>query len=122
MMTVMMNDKPLDGKFKILYDDSQYPTPRYNITEFVDGKAEGESRYYIDGVLIGINQFVDGRQQGVNTVYDKTGKYIMWKVHYVSGKRHGLTWYRDTGDRYYIMGEEATKEEFEEYERTHNKN
>ncbi len=121
-MVVLANDKPLNGKFKLLYDDSKFPTPRHNITEFIDGKTEGESKYYVDGILIGINEFKNGVQDGTNTVYDKTGKHVLWKIRRKNGKQHGLTWYRDKGDSYYIMGNKATKEEFEEYERTHIRN
>lgn len=32
-------------------------------------------------------------------------------------KKHGLTWWADTGNEYYINGEKATQAEFEEYEK-----
>ena len=41
----------------------------------------------------------------------------MWKINFVDGKKHGLTWWSDTGDEYYINGEKATKAEFQEYEK-----
>ncbi len=118
-MVVLANDKPLNGKYKII--DDKFPT-RFSLTEFIDGKAEGKSEYFIDGILTGIKEMKNGLPNGLSIVYDNTGKHVMWKVQMVDGKRHGLSWYGTDDDQFYIMGEESTKEEFEEYERNNKRN
>lgn len=49
-MAVSVNNILLNGKYKIIND--KFPT-RYVLTEFIDGKAQGESKSIHDGVLVG---------------------------------------------------------------------
>ncbi len=113
-MTVLVNEKPLHGTYKII--DEKIPT-RFSLTHFVDGKAEGKSETYIDGILTGTIELKNGLANGLSIIYDKTGENAMWKIQMVNGKEHGHAWILDVGDVYFIMGKKVTKSEFENYER-----
>jgi len=109
-MTVSVNNILLNGKYKIIND--KFPT-RYVLTEFIDGKAEGESKSIHDGVLVGKKYFKNGLPNGVSIVYDNTGKTLMWKIPKVNGKSHGIAWFGDEGEVYYWEGKRVSKDEFE---------
>ena len=113
-MTVLVNDKPLDGNYKIV--DETFPT-RYSITHFVDDRAEGISKNYLDDILTSTIDMKNGVANGLSVVYDKSGANTMWKIEMVNGKEHGKAWFKDVGDVYYIMGAKLTKSEYEDYER-----
>jgi len=106
--------KYLSGKYKLISNPEK---DEYSLNEFQDGKIIGLQKSYRYGTLTGTKEFKNGMQNGYYILYDKTGKNIMWKIHYVNGKKHGLTWWADTGNEYYINGEKATQAEFEEYEK-----
>ena len=105
-MVISLKNKPLNGKYKLIND--KFPT-RFSLTEFIDGKGEGKSEYYSDGILIGTKELKNGLPNGLSVVYDNTGETLMWKIQMVNGKNHGLAWFGDEGDKYYIMDKEATK-------------
>ena len=111
-MVFSANNKLLNGKYKVLYDGSTH----YALNEFVDGRGEGKSEYYMDGKLKATSELKNGLQNGLSIIYDETGK-VKWKIEMVNGKRHGLAWFKDIGEKYYIMDKESTKEEFEAYQR-----
>jgi antitoxin component YwqK of YwqJK toxin-antitoxin module len=70
----------------------------------------------MDGKLKATSELKNGLQNGLSIIYDETGK-VKWKIEMVNGKRHGLAWFKDIGEKYYIMDKESTKEEFEAYQR-----
>jgi len=106
-------DKYLNGKYKLILNPNKN---EYSLTEFKNGKIIGLQKSYRNEILIGTKEFENGKQNGFEILYDNTGKNIMWKIHFVDGKKHGLTWWSDNGNEYYINGEKATKAEFEQYE------
>ncbi|UOB18928.1 hypothetical protein [Abyssalbus ytuae] len=110
-MVFSVNNKLLNGKYKFIYEGSTH----YALGKFVDGRGEGKSEYYIDGMLKGTNELQNGLQNDLSIIYDKTGE-VKWKIEMVNGKKHGLCWTKDVGEEYYIMDKKVTKEEFEDYE------
>ncbi len=111
-LKVFANGKLLNGKYKII--DDKFPT-RFSLTEFIDGEADGKSESIHDGILVGTKYFKNGLPNGEWTVYDNTGKTIMWKIPLVNGKSHGIAWYGDEGEKYYLNDKEVSKEEYEKY-------
>lgn len=121
-VTVSLNGELLDGKFRVKFEGDDEMLSGYSFIELVKGKAEGKTEFYRDGILIMTSHFKDGMRHGLNIVYDNSGEQVISKIKWVNGKKHGLVWFRYSGYRYYIMGDEVSKEQFEEYERTHKEN
>ncbi|MEM6894618.1 MAG: hypothetical protein AAF554_13080 [Bacteroidota bacterium] len=106
--------KYLSGKYKLILNPKK---DEYSLNEFQNGKLTGIQKSYRNGILIGTTEFKNGMKNGYDIVYDQTGEQMMWKIHFVDGKKHGITWWVDAGNEYYINGEKATQGEFEEYEK-----
>lgn len=121
-VSVSLNGELLDGKFKIKFDGSEDMSTSYSLVKFINGKPEGKSEFYRDGIVIMTTHFREGMKHGLNIIYDNTGKIIQWEINWVNGKKHGLVFFFASGDSYYVMGDEVSKEEFDEYERTHKRN
>ncbi|WP_324027816.1 hypothetical protein QSV08_07685 [Maribacter sp. BPC-D8] len=111
-------DKYLNGKYKLILNPDK---DEYSLCEFEDGKVVGLQKGYRNGKLTGTTEFENGMKNGFDIVYDQTAEEMMWKIHYVNGKKHGLTWWSDVGNEYFINDEKATQAEYEEYEKIKNR-
>ncbi|MDD7885481.1 toxin-antitoxin system YwqK family antitoxin [Flavivirga sp. 57AJ16] len=116
-MVFSVNNKLLNGKYKIIHERSTH----YALGRFIDGRGEGKSEYYIDGILRGINELQNGHQNGLSITYDKNGE-VNWKVEMLNGKKHGIWWIKDVGKEYFIMDKKVSKEEYENYVRINKHN
>lgn len=114
LVKVKKADKYLNGEYKLIVNPEK---DEYSLCEFKDGKLIGLQKSFQNGVLIGTAEFKNGMKNGYDIFYDQTGQHIMWKINFVDGKKHGLAWWSDSGDEYYINGEKATQAEFQEYEK-----
>ena len=109
----------LNGNYKILGDSINM---QYSISTFRDGKVSGIQKSYRDGILTQTREFKDGMKNGYEIAYDQSGELVQWKINFIKGKQHGLSWWVDQGNVYYINGKECTKAEFEVYERKNKRN
>ena len=114
LIKVKKADKYLNGEYKMILNPKK---DEYSLCEFQDGKLIGFQKSYRNGVLTGTTEFENGMKNGYDIVYDQTGEHMMWKIHFMNGKKHGITWWADTGNEYYINGEKSTQAEFEEYKK-----
>jgi hypothetical protein len=71
---------------------------RIKIFGLREGKLIGLQKSYRNGILTGTKEFENRMQNGYEILYDYTGKNMMWKIHYVNGKKHGRT---DLVNRYW---------------------
>ncbi|WP_033961321.1 hypothetical protein [Psychroserpens jangbogonensis] len=109
-----ISDKYLNGKYKIILNLKK---DNYSMCDFQYGEIIGIQKSYQNGILTGTTEFKNGKQNGYDIYYNQTGEKIIWKVLYVDGKKHGLGWWFDIGNQYYINGKKATQEEFEQYDK-----
>jgi uncharacterized protein len=79
-----MHDRKLHGPF-LLYDEHARLLQE---SSFMHGRLEGEQRIYVQGRLCSINQFRDGRLNGLTQTFGNIGA-LASSTEYLNGLAHG---------------------------------
>jgi len=110
IMVFSVLDEPLNGPYRI----NNYSAGDFTTATFVDGKVHGDSKNYLQNKLIGLNKYTNGIENGESLGYDAEGNVYV-RINMKDGKIHGILWHRDTGEKYYLMDKEVTKDVYEKY-------